>query len=104
MRVILSREWRKTAVFAFLYPIFFIVLKGILLGWQGVLGLILCALIYFFIMAYCPANLYSVITIDESTIFSKIHFFKQCEVDCLLPVQYLFFSEKIKGVSKDEKH
>lgn len=104
MKVVLSREWRKTAVFAFLYPTVLIVLKGILLGWQGMLGLILCALTYFFIMAYCPANLYSQIFIGENAILSRIHFFKQCEVDCFRPVQYLFFSENIKGVSKDEKH
>ena len=102
MRVALSKEWRKTAIFAFLYPIFFIVLKVILFGWQGVSGFILCALIYFFIMAYCPANLYSQIIIGESAIFSRIHFIKQCEVNCLRPVQYMFFSEEIKGIS-DEK-
>ena len=102
MRVALSKEWRKTALIGTLIPIALAILRGTISDRKDMLGMAIFLLVYTIVVICLPANLYSLIIIDADTISSKIHFIKQCEVNCLRPVQYMFFSEEIKGIS-DEK-
>lgn len=100
MKVFLSREWRISMLGIFLIPICAIVVLGFLKRWTGMAGFYALAVGYGLLLLLVPSRYYSTIIIGEKTIMSKVHFFKQCEVNCGRRVYYGYFEEEISGVSK----